>query len=64
MSLSLSNNGKINVKDKSNKSNKENNQEASNSNNQISLKREQLKEIRDQLFTIQKQEDKTLQDHS
>lgn len=64
MSLSLSHNGKINVKDKSNKSNKENNQEASNSNNQISLKREQLKEIRDQLFTIQKQEDKTLQDYS
>lgn len=32
--------------------------------NQISLRRAQLKEIRDKLFDIQKQEDKTLQEYS
>ncbi|KAK8885996.1 hypothetical protein M9Y10_041455 [Tritrichomonas musculus] len=41
-----------------------NNSQSTPSLNQIFLKREQLKTIRDQLYTIQKQEDKTLQDYS
>lgn len=46
------------------KQNKINNSQSTPSLNQIFLKREQLKTIRDQLYTIQKQEDKTLQDYS
>lgn len=46
------------------KQNKMNNSQSTPSLNQIFLKREQLKTIRDQLYTIQKQEDKTLQDYS